>query len=153
MERIRRVGSARSGVGERIDDLELLDGRARPPVGHDERQRILMFRGYVDEVDINPVILVDDVRQGREALLELAPVVIRGPIGCQCLNRLKLHTLRGIRLPVTPARRRNPSTEVCQLVLRNADVEGANLDAAFYRASHDDLRDWWAGLNDNDAKW
>src|SRR5215204_2260450 len=153
MERIRGVGSVRCGIDERIDDLELLDGRARPPVGHDERQRILMLRAHVDEVDIHPVNLGDEVRQGREALLELAPVVIRGPIAGQCLNRLKLHTLRGIRLPVGPARRRDPSTEVCQLVLRNADVERANLDAAFYGAGHDDLRDWWAGLNDNDAKW
>src|SRR5215204_6188444 len=153
MERIRGVGSVRCGIDERIDDLELLDGRARPPVGHDERQRILMLRAHVDEVDIHPVDLGDEVRQGREALLELAPVVIRGPIAGQCLNRLKLHTLRGIRLPVGPARRRDPSTEVCQLVLRTADVEGAHLDAAFYRASHDDLRDWWAGLNYNDAKW
>jgi pimeloyl-ACP methyl ester carboxylesterase len=36
MERIPRVGSVRRGVGERIDDLELLDGRARPPVRHNQ---------------------------------------------------------------------------------------------------------------------
>src|SRR5512133_288539 len=154
MERIRRVGSVRSGVGERIDDLELLDGRARPPVGHDERQRVLVLGANVDEVDVYPVDLGDEVRESGEALLELAPVVIRGPIGGQRLNRLQLHALRGIRLPVGPARRRDASTEICQFVFRNADVERANPGWGFDSASHDDLRCWWGGFEKhNDKKW
>jgi hypothetical protein len=37
------------------------------------------FGAHVDEVDVHPVDLGDEVRQGGEALLELAPVVIRWP--------------------------------------------------------------------------
>ena len=139
MERIRRVGSVRRGVGERLDDLELLDGRARPPVGHNERQRMLMLGAHVDEVDVYPVDLGDEVRQDREALLELAPVVIRGPIGGQCLDRLELHALRGIRLPVWPARRRDAAAQLSELLFRNADVERANPGWGFDSAGHDDL--------------
>jgi hypothetical protein len=145
MECIRRIGSVRRGVGERIDDLKLLDGRARPPVGHDERQRILMLGAHVDEVDVHPVDLGDEVGQGGEALFELAPVVIGGPIGSQRLNRLELHALRGISLPVGPARRRDASTEICQFIFWNADVEPANPGWGFDSASYDDLRCGEAG--------
>src|SRR4030095_10986286 len=48
-------GSAGGLVSERLDDLELLDGGARPPVGHDERQRVLMVGADVDEVDVHSV--------------------------------------------------------------------------------------------------
>ena len=140
----------RRGVGERIDDLELLDRRARPAVGHNQRQRILMRGAHVDEVDVHPVDLGDEVRQCGKALLELAPVVIRGPIGGQCLDRLELHALRRICLPVGPARRRDASTEVCQVLFRNVDIEGANLGGGFDSATHDDLRCWSGGLEKDD---
>jgi len=127
MERIGCAGSVRRGVGERLDDLELLDGRARPPVGHNERQRILMLGAHVDEVDVHPVDLGNEVRQRGEPLLECAPVVIGAPIGGKCLDRLELHALRGIGLPVGPAGRGDASTKTCQFVFRNADAEPANL--------------------------
>jgi len=127
MKRIRRVGSMRRRVGERTDDLELLDGRARPPVGHDERQRILMLGPHVDEVDVHPVDLGDEVRQGGEVLLELAPVVIGGPIGSQRLDRLQLHALRGIGLPVGPARRDDAPAQVGELLLRHLDRKWTNV--------------------------
>ena len=58
------------GFGERVDDLQLLDRRARPPVRDDERQRVLVLGADVDEVDVHPVDLGDEVREGREAPLE-----------------------------------------------------------------------------------
>jgi hypothetical protein len=48
----------RSGIHERIDDLELLDDRAGPSVVDDDRQRILVLRTNVDEVDVQPVDLL-----------------------------------------------------------------------------------------------
>ena len=53
------------GVGERLDDLELLDERARPAVGDDDRQRVLVLRADVDEVDVEPVDLGQEVRERR----------------------------------------------------------------------------------------
>ena len=138
MECIRRVGPAGGGVGERLDDLQLLDGGARPPVRHDKRQRVRVRGAHVNEVDVHPVDLGDEVRQRDEALLELAPVVTPRPIVGQCLNRVELHTLGGIGLPIGPPSRRDPSTKVCQLVFRSADGEGANLGGGLGGAAHHD---------------
>jgi len=52
----------RGGIGERTDDLQLLDDRARPAVTDDDRQRVLVLRANVDEVDVEPVDLGDEVR-------------------------------------------------------------------------------------------
>ena len=45
----------RRGIGQRIDNLHLFDDRARPPVRHDQRQRILMFRANVNKVDVQHI--------------------------------------------------------------------------------------------------
>ena len=43
MERILGAAAVRGRVGERADGLEQLDDRARPAVGHDQRQRVLVL--------------------------------------------------------------------------------------------------------------
>jgi hypothetical protein len=50
------------GIGQRIDDLQLLDDRAGPAVRDDERQRIIVLRTSVDEVNVEPIDLGDEVR-------------------------------------------------------------------------------------------
>jgi hypothetical protein len=40
------------GIGQGIDDLQLLDDRAGPSVRDDERQRIFMLRPNVNEMDV-----------------------------------------------------------------------------------------------------
>jgi hypothetical protein len=70
------------GIGQPIDDLQLLDDRARPSVIDDERQRVLVLGANVDEVDVEPVdlglsiyavtppsLLVSSVRRARWALV------------------------------------------------------------------------------------
>ena len=61
MEGVRRAAAVSRGVGQRIDDLQLLDGRAGPAVGDDERHRIFMSRADVNEVDVQPVDLGDEL--------------------------------------------------------------------------------------------
>jgi hypothetical protein len=57
-----RPGPAVGGrVRERVDDLQLLDDRPRPPVRDDQRQRVLVLRTDVDEVDVQPVDLGEEV--------------------------------------------------------------------------------------------
>ena len=146
MEGIRRARAVLRGIGERIDDLQLLDRRARPPVRDDERQRVLVLGANVDEVDVDPVDLGDEVRQGRKALLELAPVVIRRPIAGQRLDRLELHALRGIRLPVGPPRRGDAAAQVGELLFRDVDVNGRISAGVSTLLAHDDLRCWWGGF-------
>ena len=127
MEGVRRVGAVLRGIGERIDDLELLDRRARPPVRDDQRQGVLVLGANVNEVDVDPVDLGDEVREGGKALLELAPVVIRRPVVGQCLDRLELHALGGIHLPVGPLRRLDAVAQVLELLIGDFDVNSMDV--------------------------
>ena len=65
MEGIRCTPAMRRGIGQRIDDLQLLDDRAGPSMRDDHRQRILVLRANVDEVNVEPVDLGDEVAAGR----------------------------------------------------------------------------------------
>ena len=94
MERIGCAGAMRCGIGQWIDDLHLLDNRARPSMRDDERQRVFMFRANVNEVNVQSIDLGDELRQGVQSRLDLAPVVFRPPIARECLNRRELHALR-----------------------------------------------------------
>ena len=62
MERVRRARAMRRGIGERLDDLQLLDDRARPPVGDDQRQRVLVLGAQMDEVNVDAVDLGRELR-------------------------------------------------------------------------------------------
>ena len=83
VESVRCASAVRRGIGQRIDDLQLLDDGAGPSVRNDERQRVLVLRADVDEVDVEPVDLGDEVRQRLEPRLALAPVVLRRPIAAR----------------------------------------------------------------------
>jgi hypothetical protein len=59
-------GAAVSGrVGQRADGREQLDDRPGPAMRHDQRQRVLMPRLDVDEVDGDPVDLGCELRGAR----------------------------------------------------------------------------------------
>jgi hypothetical protein len=85
------------GIGQGIDDLHLFDDRAGPPVRNDQRQRIFMFRTNMNKVNVQPVDLGDELRQGAQSRLHLAPVVFRPPMAREGLNGRELHALRRIR--------------------------------------------------------
>src|SRR6266699_233234 len=61
VEGVRRAAAMSRGVGQRIDDLQLFDDRARPSMGDDDRQRILFFRTDVNEMDVQPIDLGDEL--------------------------------------------------------------------------------------------
>jgi hypothetical protein len=92
------------GIGQWIDNLELLDDRTGPPVRDDERQRIFMFRTNVNEMNVQPIDLGYELRQCIQFRLALAPIVICPSITRDLLNRCELDALRFIcdRLPVGP---------------------------------------------------
>jgi hypothetical protein len=50
------------GFRQPIDDLQLLDDRPGPSVQDDERQRVFVFRTDVNEVNVEPVDLGDELR-------------------------------------------------------------------------------------------
>ena len=94
----------------------------------DQRQRILMLRTNVNEMNVQPIDLGDELRQGVELGLALAPVVFRRPIAREFLHRRELHALRLIcdRFPLRPSGARNASTEIDERVFRNVDTEWPN---------------------------
>jgi len=105
---VERVGCApavRRGIGERIDDLELLDDRAWPSMRDDHRQRVLVLRADVDEVNVEPIDLGYELREGVQFRFALAPLVVLRPVARKFLRRRKLHALRGIRdgFPIRPS--------------------------------------------------
>jgi hypothetical protein len=128
VERVLGASAVRGRVGERAYDLEQLDDRAGPAVGHDERQRVLVGRLHVDEVDLDPVDLARELGQGVELRLGLAPVVVGLPVARELLQRRQLYALRPIfdELLVGPARGRDASAEVDELLFRHVDAEGSD---------------------------
>ena len=69
MESIRRARAMCRGIGERVDNLQLLDDRSRPPVRDDERQCVFVVREDVNEIMSSPSISV--LNCGRASSLAL----------------------------------------------------------------------------------
>ena len=114
------------GVRERADDLHLLDDRTRPAMGYDKRKRLLVLRTNMDEVDVQPVDLGHEIRQGIQLCLDLAPVVLCRPVARELLQRRQLGTLRLIRdrLPVGPLCSVDAPAQIDNLLFWHLDVKG-----------------------------
>ena len=125
IEGVGGTRAVRGGVGERTDDLQLLDDRAGPAVGDDHRQRVLVPRPHVDEVDVDPVDLGDELRQLVEARLDGAPVVPVRPAPRECSHDVELYALRGVvdGLVLGPPRLADSPGEVVEIGLRELDSE------------------------------
>ena len=60
MERVRCARAMLPDwIGERIDNLDLLDDRPGPSVRDDERQRVFVLRTNVNEMNVEPIDLGD----------------------------------------------------------------------------------------------
>jgi hypothetical protein len=81
------------GIGQGIDNLHLLYYGAGPSVRNNERQSIFMFRANVDEMNVQPIDISDELRQGLQFRFDLAPIVICSPIAREFLNSRELHAL------------------------------------------------------------
>ena len=137
--RTRAVTAARGGtrprrcrrarwVGERADGVEHLDDRARPAVGHDQRQRVRVLGPDVHEVDVHAVDLSGELRQRVQPGFDPPSVVLCRPVLAQRLHRGQLHTLRAVadKLPARPARRRQPAPQIVERVF--GDLHGERSD-------------------------
>ena len=114
-----------SRVGQRADGLEQLDDRAGPAMRHDQRQRVLMPRPDVDEVDIHPVDLGRELRQCVQPFLAPAPVVLGRPVAGELPQRRQLHALRPIldELLGGPACRLDAPAQFGQVSLRKLHLK------------------------------
>ena len=125
MESVRFARAMCRGIGQWIDDLQLFDDRARPPMRDEERQRTFMLRTNVNEMNVQPIDLGDEMRQSLQPRLALAPVVLCRPIARECLHRRELRALRDIcdGLLFGPARGRDARTQVLEFRLGRLDRE------------------------------
>jgi hypothetical protein len=87
VEGIRFAPAMRRGIDQRLDDLHLFNDGARPPVRDDHRQRVVVLRADVNEMNVEPVDLGDEVRQGLQPRFDLAPVVVGRPVARQFLHQ------------------------------------------------------------------
>ncbi len=62
MESVRCLAAMRRGIGQGIDDLQLLDDGAGPSVRDDERQRVFVLRTNVNEMNVDPIDLGHELR-------------------------------------------------------------------------------------------
>ena len=62
MESVRCLAAMGRRIGQGVDDLQLLDDRAGPSVRDDERQRVFVLRTNVNEVNVDPIDLRDELR-------------------------------------------------------------------------------------------
>ena len=128
VEGVLRAASEGRGVGEWADELDLLEDRPGPPVRDDDGQRALVLRTHVDEVDVEPVDLGDELGQGVELRLALAPVVVRRPVAREFLERRERHTLRRVRdgLLLRPSRGLNAPPHIGLFRFRNFHSKRSN---------------------------
>src|SRR2546428_13947243 len=87
-----------------------------------------MTRADVYEVNVEPVDLRHELRQGIQPCLRLPPVVARPPVAYERLDLRQLRALGPIRdrLPIGPPRSRDALAEVDEFLFRNVDLEGAD---------------------------
>ena len=96
VEGVLGAAAVRGRVGERADGVQQLEDRAGPAVGHDQRQRVLVRRPHVDEVDVHAVDLGHELRQRVELRLGRAPVVVGRPVARERLQGRQLNALRPV---------------------------------------------------------
>ena len=95
----------------------------------EKRQRVVVLGADVNEVNVEPVDLGHEVREGVQFLLAFAPVVLGRPVAREFLHRRQGHALRLIcdRLLLGPTHRRDAPAEVVQGLVGNVNVERADL--------------------------
>ena len=78
----------------------------------------------MDEVNVQPVDFGDELRQGVEFCLDLAPVILCRPIARERLGRIELHSLGCIRdrFPLGPTGRGDASSQIDKRLFRNVDA-------------------------------
>jgi len=132
VEGVRCARAVRGRIGERADELQLLDDRAGPAVADDHRERVLVLGANVDEVDIQPVDLRDEVRYGVQPRLALAPVVLSRPVASEVLHERERHALRVVLdgLPLGKARRAEARPQVLELRFGDLDLERSDRGVA-----------------------
>ena len=129
VERVGRVAAVRPRVAERAGDVEELEDRAGPAVGHDQRQGVRLGGADVEEVDVLAVDLGRELGERVDPGLGRAPVVLVDPVVVERPDVRLLDAVVDIVAGelVGPARAAEPVLEVVEVGLRDVEGEGADL--------------------------
>ena len=138
MEGLVAARTVSGRVRQRADRVEQLDHRPGPAVGHDQRQRVLVRRRDVDEVDVHAVDLRDELRQLVQTRLDAPEVVLVQPIAGEGFGRGKLHALRPFvdQLLARPACRGDTPSQIINLLLRKPGPEGSDRRRGLGSSAH-----------------
>ena len=88
VEGVGRVAAVVGRIDQQRDDLVELHDRAGPAVGDHQRQRVLVGRPLVDEVDVQPLDVRLEVVEAVQQPLLAPPVEFVPPVGEQLLQVL-----------------------------------------------------------------
>jgi hypothetical protein len=86
VERVGGIAPEGGGVAQGFDHLVEFHDRPRPPVRHDQRQRLGVRRTGVNEVHVEPVEGGDELVEAIQRGLACPPVVGLGPVAADVLD-------------------------------------------------------------------
>ena len=142
VERRRRIAAMGARIGERADQVDVLDKRVRPPVREDQRCGVRLGRPDVDEVDRLAVDRRRELRERVELRLDGSPVELGTPALDELLEVAAGHAVLPAGLDrsagrqafelrrrqlVGPAGSREPGHEVVDAALRDVDTKRTDL--------------------------
>jgi len=104
-------------------------------VRNDDRQGVRVLGADVNEMDVQPIDVGEELRQGIQLRLDLAPVVPALPVAHQALHRRQLDTLRSIGngFLFRPVRSGQAPAQVRNCLVRDMHLERANSTLAAAR--------------------
>ncbi len=113
------------GIGQRGDDFEEFDDRARPSVRQNDRQRIRVFRRHMQKVNSETVELRSILGNRVHASFKAAHVVAGSPILCERLHIRQRHAFGPVadRLLIRPAGCGKPSAQIVKRAGWNGQAE------------------------------
>ena len=87
------------------------------------------FDLHVNEMNVQPIDVRDEIRNGVDLRLGLAPVVVGGPVARELLHRRELDTLRFIvdRFLLGPLRRLDAPAQIGEIGFRKAHMKRTNV--------------------------
>ena len=132
MEGVFGLAAMGRRIGERPDNVQQLEDRTGPAMRHDERQRVLMLRTNVDEMNVQAVDVGQELGYRVQLLLGLSPVVGSLPIVDQLPQFVGLDALRAVghRFTIRPPRRGKTLAKVDQRRLGNFGPERPDLSGS-----------------------
>ena len=132
MEGVFGSSPMRHRIAQRADHTHELDHRAWPAMGQQQWHRTGLWRADMEEMNVEPIDLGDELPQSVEPRLASPPVIARAPIGGEILQHGQRRTLRPVvdRLALGPTGRVEPAVKVVDLVLRDRERERTDIGHA-----------------------